>query len=270
MDDPVRSAPDTANFAPRCVSVDLEVGVDDARIHQFAAVRGDTDQGYTFRKGDLAKALAELDTFAEGATFLLGHNLVAFDLPHLAAAKPDLRLLKLPPVDTLRLNPLAFPRNPYHHLVKHYQDGQLKRGRLNDPELDARLTLEVFRDQHGALLSLNKTAPDLLIAWHWLTTADEAVSGLNAFFTKLRRKLRPTDVDAVEAVERCLADQACITATQEIMADAESQGWPLAYALAWLSVSGGNSVMTPWVRHQFPENESLVRRLRDTECNEPQ
>lgn len=128
MDDPVRPVPDTANFAPRCISVDLEVGATDARIHQFGAVRGDTDQAYVFHKGNLAKALAELDTFAEGATFLLGHNLVAFDLPHLAAAKPDMRLLKLPAVDTLRLNPLAFPRNPYHHLVKHYQDGQLKRG----------------------------------------------------------------------------------------------------------------------------------------------
>ena len=40
------------------------------------------------------------------------------------------------------LNPLAFPRNPYHHLVKHYQDGQLNRGRVNDPELDARLALD--------------------------------------------------------------------------------------------------------------------------------
>lgn len=269
MDDPVGSAPDTANFAPRCISVDLEVGVADARIHQFAAVRGDTGQAYSFSKGNLAKALAELDTFADGAKFLLGHNLVAFDLPHLAAAKPDLRLLKLPAVDTLRLNPLAFPRNPYHHLVKHYQDGQLKRGRLNDPELDARLTLEVFRDQHGALHALKDSSPDLLVAWHWLTTVDETASGLNAFFTKLRRKLRPTDVDAIAAIERCLADQACIAATCEVTADVVNQGWPLAYTLAWLSVSGGNSVMPPWVRHQFPEAGALVRRLRDTACTDP-
>jgi ATP-dependent DNA helicase RecQ len=269
MDDPVGAASDTANFAPRCISVDLEVGMADARIHQFAAVRGDVDLAYTFHKGDLAKALAELDRFAEGAKFLLGHNLVAFDLPHLAAAKPDMQLLKLPAVDTLRLNPLAFPRNPYHHLVKHYQDGQLKRGRLNDPELDARLTLEVFRDQHRALLALMDTSPDLLVAWHWLTTVDETASGLNAFFTKLRRKLRPSDVDAEAAIERFLAGQACITATREVIADAANLGWPLAYTLAWLSVSGGNSVMPPWVRHQFPEAGALVRRLRDTACTDP-
>ena len=139
-----------SNFSSRCLSLDLEVGKQDCRIHAFAAVRPDVDQPLVFQGGDLAAALTELDKFADGADFLLGHNLIDFDLPHLKAAKPDLRLLKLPVVDTLRLNPLAFPRNPYHHLVKHYQDGQLKRGRLNDPELDARLALDVFGDQQTA------------------------------------------------------------------------------------------------------------------------
>ena len=86
----------------------------------------------------------------DGVSFLLGHNLIDFDLPHLAAALPGLRLLKLPAVDTLRLSPLAFPRNPYHRLVKHYQDGGLKRGRVNDPELDSRMALEVFRRRAGS------------------------------------------------------------------------------------------------------------------------
>ena len=169
-------------FAPRCVSIDLEVGVRDSRILSFAAVRGDTGKTFVYQKGSLAEALARLDDFAEGAAFVLGHNLAGFDIPHLRAVKPDLRLLQLPAVDTLRLNPLAFPRNPYHHLVKHYQDGQLKRGRLNDPELDARLTLDLFRDQRRAFLACNRTAPELMLAWHWLTTIDGAMPGLNAFF----------------------------------------------------------------------------------------
>ena len=53
------------------------------------------------------------------------------------------------------------------------------------------------------------------------------------------------------------------------MADTAGNGWGLAYALAWLSVSGGNSVMPPWVRHQFPEAGMLLRRLRDTACDSP-
>ena len=160
------------DFSPRCLSLDLEVGVRDRRIHAFAALRPDTGGRLVHRGDGLSEALKELDALAEGAAFLLGHNLIAFDLPHLAAARPDLRLLSLPAVDTLWLNPLAFPRNPYHRLVKHYQDGQLKRGRLNDPELDARLTLDLFGDQWRALKRAAREAPGLVAAWHWLTTGE--------------------------------------------------------------------------------------------------
>ena len=53
------------------------------------------------------------------------------------------------------------------------------------------------------------------------------------------------------------------------MADTSESGWPLAYVLAWLSVSGGNSVMPPWVRHQFPRAGQLLRQLRDLACTAP-
>jgi len=88
-------------FKPRCLSIDLEVGVKDGRIRRFAGVRGDTSESFTYASGDLRKALATLDDLADGAAFTLGHNLLAFDIPHLEAAKPDLRLLRLPRVDTL-------------------------------------------------------------------------------------------------------------------------------------------------------------------------
>ncbi len=222
----------------------------------------------THSGGGLGGALEKLDDFVDGASFVLGHNLIAFDLPHLTAAKPDLRLLKLPTVDTLRLSPLAFPRNPYHSLVKHYQDGGLKRGRVNDPELDSRLALELFGDEREAL---GKAAPDLLAAWHWVCTPDHAGvdRALDLFLSGLRRAHRPSEGEAMAAIGRRLEDAACITSAREVMADADNLGWSLAYALAWLSVAGGNSVMPPWVRHQFPEAGRLVRRLRDTACTDP-
>ena len=212
----------------------------------------------------MAAALAKLDDLAEGADFVLGHNLIAFDLPHMQAASPRLRLLRLPAVDTLRLNPLAFPRNPYHHLVKHYQDGQLRRGRVNDPELDARLTLDVLRNQ----LNEFRNAPaDLLTAWHWLTSA-EAGSGFDKVFTHLRGARKPSDSEASDAIHARLSGISCQTVAREIETDTARKCWALAYALAWLSVAGGNSVMPPWVRHQFPEAGHLVRRLRDTPCTD--
>ena len=226
-------------------------------------MRGDAEESFIFKGGDLAAGLGRLDQFAEGAAFLLGHNLVAFDAPHLEAAKPDLRLLRLPRVDTLRLNPLAFPRNPYHHLVKHYQDGQLKRGRRNDPELDARLTLEVFADQQRAL---REAAPELLTAWHWLVSRDRIGAGADGFFAEVRGRPRPSDDEARAAIAQRLRGEACATEGARAVEQATQAGWPLAYALAWLSVASGNSVMPPWVRHQFPEAGVFIRRLRDTPC----
>ena len=259
---------ESATISLRCLSLDLEVGKEDGRIHAFGAVRADTGRRLVHSGGDLPAALAKLDELADGASFVLGHNLIAFDLPHLAAAKPDLRLLKLPAVDTLMLSPLAFPRNPYHHLVKHYQDGGLKRGRVNDPELDARLALEVFGDE---LKALREADPGLLAAWHWLTTpAPEGASrALDDLFSGFRRSRRPSDAEASAAIRGRLEGAACATHAREAVGETANFRWALAYALAWLSVSGGNSVMPPWVRHQFPEAGRLVRRLRDTACADP-
>ncbi len=254
----------TTELSENFLSLDLEVGVKDRRIHAFAAIRSNTEQPLTRRpsSGGLDAALAELDNFADGVDFVLGHNLIHFDLPHLRAANPNLRLLRLPAVDTLRLNPLAFPRNPYHHLVKHYQDGQLVRGRINNPELDARLAIGVFSDQQ---IALSNTSSDLLTAWHGLTTAVGG-EGFDRFFATLRHSPRPTAAKTSNAIYTLLNSKACQTHTSEAIANADNHPWELAYALAWISVCGGNSVMPPWVRHQFPGAGRLVHQLRDTPC----
>ena len=252
----------------RCLSLDLEVNKKDGRIRCFAGVRSDTGQRVLYRGGGLGEALAQLDALADGAECVLGHNLIAFDLPHLNAANPGLGLLNLPIIDTLRLSPLAFPRNPYHHLVKHYQDPRLKRRQLNDPELDARLALEVFEDQRRML---REAVPDLLTAWHRLITPNPEGRdrALDALFSELRGSCRPTDVEALASIDRQLDGVSCATHGRQVVSEALTSGWLLAYVLAWLSVSGGNSVMPPWVRHQFPEAGRIVRLLRDAACRDP-
>lgn len=251
------------------VSIDLEVGRDSGRIHQLAGVRGDGRASLVFPPGTLPAALDALDRLADGAAFVLGHNLIAFDLPQLRAVQPNLRLLDKPAIDTLRLNPLAFPRNPYHHLVKHYQDGALLGNRRNDPLLDAELALQVFADQRASLRAMRDTAPDLLLAWHWLATQDHGAEGLDHFFAEVRGADGPDTSQAVAALTRLLDNMACAQASARIIAEAGRFSWPLAYALAWISVAGGNSVMPPWVRHQFPETGRLIRTLRDTPCTDP-
>ena len=76
-----------------CLSLDLEVDRKGG-IRAFGGVRSDT--GKALSGGGSRGELARLDRFAEGVDFLLGHNLIAFDIPHLAAAMPRLGLLKLP------------------------------------------------------------------------------------------------------------------------------------------------------------------------------
>ncbi len=250
----------------RCVSVDLEVSKVTERIHSFAGVRLDTEESFVYPSAglDRPQALAELDALADGTDFLVGHNFIEFDMRHLQAANPGLRLLEMPVVDTLWLNPLAFPRNPYHHLVKHYQEGQLITGRKNDPEQDAKIALEVFADQQKSLL---EAPSDLLVAWHWLTGGQHG-SGFDLVFRCLRGSPRPSDVEACEAIYARVDGICCRTHARQAADSAGEHGWSLAYALAWLWVSGGNSVMPPWVRHQFPDAGKLVRRLRDSRCED--
>ena len=261
----------------RCLSLDLEVFKNTGCIHALAGVRPDTGKRHLCSNtGDnLTRELAVLDSLAEGADFVLGHNLIKFDLQCLRAANPRLRLLDLPAVDTLWLNPLAFPARPYHSLVKHYKDGALKRQTRNDPELDACLALEAFKNQQEALLQAD---PILLTAWHWLCGSPDG-PGFNLVFEVLRGLPRPSAREARKAIGTCLGGVTCQTHALQAVEASEGHGWPLAYVLAWLSVAPGladgesspetgNSVMPPWVRHQFPEAGRLIRRLRDRACRD--
>lgn len=253
----------------RCVSIDLEVDPKTNRIHDFAGVRQGGVPSYVFRGGNLGSRLRLLDQFAEPADFVLGHNFILFDAAHLEAAERDLKLLRKPAIDTLWLNPIAFPRNPYHHLVKHYQDGQLEAGHVNDPELDAELVLTVLANQINALGALNRTDPNSILAYHYLTSIAEGHQGFDAVFSFVRGEGRPGSIEAMDAIRGLLKGKACIHHIEPAIADAANVAWPLAYAISWISVAGGDSVMPPWVRHQFPEAAELVRQLRDTPCDDP-
>ncbi len=170
---PMHRTVETEALLSRCVSIDLEVDPNTSRIRGFAAIRSVTTDTCTYRGGNFASALHALDNYVAGAEFVLGHNVIEHDLLYLREARSNLRILTQPPIDTLWLNPLAFPRNPYHRLVKHYKDGRLQAGNASDPELDAGLVLTVLRNQLAQFQKVARSDPDLLTALHWLATSSE-------------------------------------------------------------------------------------------------
>ena len=258
-------------FLQRCVSVDLEVDPATATIFAFAAVRDDARPPILAKKRDLMAALDRLEAESAEAEHLLGHNIIRHDLPHLVAVRPKLANIFRSPIDTLWLNPLAFPRNPYHHLVKHYHDGRLQAGHVNDPEMDARLVFQVLRNQLAALKQQNADQLDAVAAFHFLTTRMENPGGFDAVFQEVRGAPAPGPLAAREAIYRLMAGRACERRVEQTLNRLSSPqlGWPMAYALSWILVAGGDSVMPPWVRAQFREAALIVRHLRDTNCESP-
>ncbi|PRX09512.1 UNVERIFIED_ORG: ATP-dependent DNA helicase RecQ [Martelella mediterranea] len=259
------------DFLQRCLSIDLEVNPKTAEIFAFAAVHIDKTPPLLSRKGELENDLDRLEAALDGVEFPVGHNFLRHDMEHLCASRPKLRNVLKAPIDTLWLNPLAFPRNPYHHLVKHYHDGRLQAGHINDPELDARLVFDVLANQLNAFEKLNIERPDAVTAYHFLTTRLEYSAGFDAVFQRIRAAGLPEKAEAFAAIRRLLQGHSCTKRLEQTLGRLNSPkiGWPMAYALAWISVAGGNSVMPPWVRAQFPEAALIIRHLRDTSCGNP-
>ena len=244
------------------ISIDLE-GI--TGIGAIGAILADQSRTYIW-KGDARlrrQALARLDRFADGVSCLVGHNIIEHDLALLARHKSDLKLLDLPAIDTLYLSPLAFPENPYHHLVKQYQEAALARVQVNDPLLDAELTLELLADVVDALKS--KEA-DLLLAWHALLATGVKGHAFDGFFSKIRAGASsPSIAEAIPVIERCLGERGCPNQASEIAGDALSHPLALTYLLAWLPAAGGNSIIPPYVEKRFQPSR-LATRLRDAHC----
>ncbi|TCP36111.1 RecQ family ATP-dependent DNA helicase [Rhodovulum marinum] len=262
---------DKTPLLERCLSVDLEVDPKTAEIFDMAAVRFGEGPAVVVAKGNINQGLDQLEKALGTTSHIVGHNILRHDIEHLLAARPRLFEKMAAPIDTLWLNPLAFPRNPYHHLVKHYHDGRLQAGHVNDPERDARLVFEVLENQIAALTELGEQSPETLVAYHYLATRMDRGEGFDAVFTHIRKARQPDRAAAFAAIRALLAGKACgvqVGKAIEALSDPRS-GWPMAYALAWISVAGGESVMPPWVRAAFPQAALIVRDLRDTNCGDP-
>jgi ATP-dependent DNA helicase RecQ len=251
----------------QCLCIDLETSRGDAHVvHRIAASRADTGAHAVLPGVGEARAIAgTLDELARGAAFLLGHNIARHDLPVLRTRYPELRLHELPVVDTLELSPLAFPQNPYHRLLKDYK---LVRDSRNDPLQDAKLAYTLWRDEVQAFAALERSEPRELACHHFLL-ASSGSSGNDQWLCTIRGREAPGREEVHENIRALAAGKTCESAIDTVIASALADPalhMPLSYVLAWLRVSGGNSVLPRWVREQYAPARELIRRLRQTPC----
>ena len=144
--------------------LDLET-TPDGKVLKVGAVCGGKE-GYLkgrFSQSDVNRTLDELGRTAK---YVLGHNILDHDLPILRKQFPSLHLHSLPAIDTLFLSPIAFPENPYHHLVKDYR---LLSTALNDPVCDAKNFLCQSSLNNGATSSRAPPRGSRSTTWqgHW-------------------------------------------------------------------------------------------------------
>ena len=295
------------------LSFDFETIPNGKTYHIGAVFNGKTFQRENIK--ELKTALDDLVRFAEGADYVLGHNIVNHDLPIFKKAflnkksadqnssdhglfnqdsfkKKTFRsgrsktgFLNLPVIDTLFLSPLAFPENPYHKLVKDYK---LIKTSKNDPLADARLAYRIFEDQRAAFSVLKEKEPDLISFFTFAFALENSpynaadihhrfqnncfdtdnqrfkLKGIFDLFYSMSGKI-PDHNEAGKIFKNISRNKICETGFEEIWGkfseDAEKKSM-LAYVLSWIRVSGKNSIIPPWVKHEFPEIRKIIQKLR--------
>jgi ATP-dependent DNA helicase RecQ len=217
--------------------------------------------------------LAEgLPGFAAGAVAVAGHNIIAHDLPLLAAAGASASLDRLPVIDTLILSPLSHPQNPYHRLIKDYK---LVCEAVNDPVADARLAGRALLHECEAFAAMDPARTGFY-AWclrHACLEGGVSGAGMADLLERFGARPVRSAAEAAALFEAMTGDRVCRRVApgvaQVALAD-PARRLGLAYLAAWIGVTGhGNSVIPPWVLRSVPHVRELLTALRDTPCADP-
>ena len=263
--------------------MDLEVA--NGEIREVGALWGDRELRIPKVRSS-EEAARELDAFGRGADFVVGHNVVAHDRLFIEKYLPRSALLDLPVVDTLYLAPLAKPQRPYHSLVKDYK---LIGAEPNDPVADCRLALELLEDCWTILQKMEKARPRILSVYRSCFVDSEGPDGTSTV-------KNGTGLLLEQLGGQLLADEricnGCIYFTLEqdrLEADRTVRACPhavrrqlpslltspktrpaVAYALAWLTGAGTESVLPRWVHRKFPEATVFLKKVRGAPCGGPE
>lgn len=241
--------------------LDLETGRDGTRIWELGAVFGDRPPIST--AGVAVKdALLELRSWIDEADLVCGHNALAHDFPILARLG-SVEVPSAKQVDTLMLSPLAFPKKPYHALVK---EGKLVSASKNDPVADAICCRKVLEECLREFAVLPDRERALYIAAFELAGQLGGASVLRHSGGRLEPMV-PTNPNAFLAAFREMNVGRCCLEQLPPM-DEPDHFLVLAYIHAWLNVAGSDSVLPFWLCHRFPAIRRILHGLRARHCGD--
>lgn len=230
----------------------------------------------TRSKDTLTSALKVIMDMAKNADCLIGHNIIHHDLPILKSINSMLNIFHLPVIDTLQLSPLAFPKNPYHRLLKDYK---LIRNELNSPLQDCHATLTLFSEQIQAFKEFSQHNMDELRCYQTILAHENPtyaallslITNQPNFITAEFNQILPEVLRNFNPNIK-ITHKVCMTELNNLLKHKilfePDVAFPFLYTLSWLRVSGENSVLAPWVRYQFPETSELIEMLRENNCGE--
>lgn len=103
---------------------------------------------------------------------------------------------------------------------------------------------------------------------HFLLQDDEGIATL---LSQIREATAPATAAASHIVTNRFADRCCTTRLRALSLDISRSSdsgdpWSVAFALSWIRVAGGNSILPHWVFHELPAVRQLIAELREIDC----
>ena len=230
---------------PGIAFIDLEVGLNDKKIHDFGAFKEPENELHSTSRQDFVKFIAN-------AEYLCGHNIIHHDLKYLADI-PDIQRKKA--IDTLYLSPLLFPKQPYHKLLK---DDKLQTEELNNPLNDSLKARDLFYDEVNAF---NALPDDLKTIFYSLLNDKGEFAG---FFDYIGFKTTFGNLET--HVFQVFHGKICSHSRIDLVI--KKYPIELAYALALISTNDGASITPPWLMRNFPNIENVLKLLCNTPCHD--
>lgn len=227
------------------VIVDVEVGMNDLKIHDIGAIRYDGAVYHGSQK-------EELTDFLYGVDFICGHNIIHHDAKYLFGEEPSCWSF----VDTLYMSPLLFPERPYHRLLK---DDKLASEQMNNPVNDCEKARDLLMDE--------------IAVWNSLSDRKRRIySSLLHDKKEFQGFLRMVGMEvsngnAAPLIWNEYKGKICQYA--DIVALVEQFPCELAYALSLIDTSDERSITPGWVLHNYPGVEYVMGTLRQRHCKEP-